>query len=874
MAPHRQITGRVKSQEHTCRLCIKKGNSETRPHNFWTLRNNPATYYPFFWAVCNIVAWRKRELAVLHDRLQYSRKATRAARSQAELRDCGCGVEMRCNTRYLGAAAVALETGITNSRRKNAALAAARGECNAERASRQPDWGRHAAHSYSESSPLKSIDCIGLRLPGLGATMTEMQFISSPEGNTEPRIDMNDKKIFDMPSKQRSCAAVNVPSSCVNKAIHHIQDLEVKMEESVQMYGRIYNLEKDLHTTTDIKSVEEAEQSWLSISTKLKAERSLYRKDIQPLKWKTVSVLQEVIELVTRLENERKAAEEALEIEIARRKKLYQNADELSLWRLEQLPIAVQKEWEEGSEELTEFQCLFKNQNLQLQDAINQLTRIDIANADIQKNIDFMKKYSPLLGEKMSYEGDAMADVIEIYRKTKSGYDVVHEELEQRKLAHQQILDEQEQERIAMANAIRAAKIVLKRLMSELREAEDILNDICSKIKEKEEEILRSRKLLEQLIKKDTQTKADIISWQHKIDRLSAKLASQENENKELRKEYAEELERVNIKKSSKASDLDDLKLRLLNILQKISSTEEENTNLHDENKGFLHKFRESSRRKVAYQAEIRVLQKNIRRLEEHLKKVNKDLYAAELAYDEARTKLEELEQAIVSEKLRYKNLEENIRQQIKDEVSAWKLTQKRLKALNAELEQKKREYEKLEAKILKKLKLLEQQVAEQQAALEKNKEILKENNKKTAFLKKKIQDLDENEARKKEELDDRKNYLQNLLAEIKVKYSDISNQLDEVNEKIEKCQKEIDDLNKQSAAKQKLLDIMEKKLVELREKYNRIKTKELNAQILVDFLHERLDYVEKKVKADNRLFEELLGHRWKHLKDKKVCII
>lgn len=57
----------------------------------------------------------------------------------------------------------------------------------------------------------------------------------------------------------------------------------------------------------------------------------------------------------------------------------------------------------------------------------------------------------------------------------------------------------------------------------------------------------------------------------------------------------------------------------------------------------------------MAYQQEIRVLQKNIRRLEEHLKKVNKDLYAAELAYDEARTKLGELEQTIVSEKLRYK---------------------------------------------------------------------------------------------------------------------------------------------------------------------------------------------------------------------------
>ncbi|XP_066480519.1 coiled-coil domain-containing protein 178 [Tiliqua scincoides] len=702
--------------------------------------------------------------------------------------------------------------------------------------------------------------------------MTEMKFLSSPSNdNTVTPKDMNEKMLFGAPAKQRSCAAVNTPSSCVNKAVHHIQDLEVKMEESFQQYNRLYKLEKILHTASDIKS-EEAEDSWLS--SELKAEQSLYCKDIQPLKWKTVAVLGEVIELVTRLEDERKAAEEALEVEICRRKKLYQNADYLSLWRLQQLPIAVQKEWEDGSQDITEFQCLFKNQTLQLQDAVNQLTRIDIANADIQNNIDFMKKYSPLLGEKMTYEGDAMAEVREIYRKTKSVYDIVHCQLEQTRAAHQQILEEQEQERITMANAIRAAEILLNRLMNELREAENICNDICNKVKEKEAAILQNRKLLEQLIKKDTQIKADIITWHDKIKRLSAKIAEQENENRELRKEYSKSVEEMRSRKSSRNSDLQDLNDRLSNCLQKISEIEDENKYLREENKGFLHKFRESSRRKVAYQAEIRVLQKNIRRLEEHLKKVNKDLYSAELAYEEARSKLEDLEQSIVKEKMRFKNLEDNVKKQIRDEVTAWKLTQKRLRALNAELEEKKREYEKMEAKILKKLRKLEQQVTEQQTALERNKEILKESIKRIAFLNKKIQDLNEKEARIKQELDARKKYLQDLVADIKVKYADISSQLDEVNEKIEKCQKEITNLNAQCEEKQKLLDITERILAELREKYARIKIKEQNAQILVDFLHDRLNYAEKKVKTDSRIFEGLLWNRQKDLKDKKITFI
>lgn len=39
---------------------------------------------------------------------------------------------------------------------------------------------------------------------------------------------------LDSPCKQRSCTAVTTPSACVNKAIHHIQDLEMKMEASFQ----------------------------------------------------------------------------------------------------------------------------------------------------------------------------------------------------------------------------------------------------------------------------------------------------------------------------------------------------------------------------------------------------------------------------------------------------------------------------------------------------------------------------------------------------------------------------------------------------------------------------------------------------------------
>lgn len=45
-------------------------------------------------------------------------------------------------------------------------------------------------------------------------------------------LDTNENISIGIPNIQRSCAAVNTPAACVNKAINQIQDLEVKLEES------------------------------------------------------------------------------------------------------------------------------------------------------------------------------------------------------------------------------------------------------------------------------------------------------------------------------------------------------------------------------------------------------------------------------------------------------------------------------------------------------------------------------------------------------------------------------------------------------------------------------------------------------------------
>ncbi|XP_067323137.1 coiled-coil domain-containing protein 178 [Anolis sagrei] len=704
--------------------------------------------------------------------------------------------------------------------------------------------------------------------------MTDLHlFSSASKNNSQQPEGINEQISLALPSRQRSCAAVNTPSVCVNKAVHHIQDLEAKVEETLQWYDHLY-LSETVPRDIEIRSVEEGEKSWLSVSSELKVEQSSYVKDIQPLKQKTTAVLAEVTELVTRLENDRKDAQEALEFERRRRKKLYLYADSLSLWRLQELPIAVQKEWEKYSEDIAQLQWHFEEKKQQLHDAVNQLTKIDSTNAKILENIDFMKKYSPLLEEKLTYESDSVTEIKKKYEQTKGVYDIVHDKLVNAIAINEELTEECEKKRKSMSEQLQSAEELLNSLRKAIKDTDMLYADLCAKINEKKDAILKQKKHLEELIKQEARTKADVQSWQEKARRLSLKIAEQESENKGLMDEYMEEVKVMENTKTSKDSDIEDLKRKLRRYLQQIKSLEDESKRIYNDNGEFLQKFRDSSRRKIAYQAEIQVLQKNIRRLEEHLKKVTKEFYATEVAFDDAKAKLDDLSQNIAKERTHFKDLQENVNRQIKDEVSAWKLTQKRVKALQADLMKRQKDHDKLQEKIKRKLAELNKLVAEQTELLAKNKEKRTYLMQEIENLKQKIQELDEKEKIIKEDLDAQKNCFQKLLNDIQEKYLDISNQLTKVNENIAKYKKEIEKVTVLNKGTENQVNIVQKSLECLRRKYDKIKSKEQNAQTLVDFLHERLNYVENKIKTDNRIFEGRLWKRQEDLKTKKLSLI
>ncbi|XP_039380755.1 coiled-coil domain-containing protein 178 isoform X7 [Mauremys reevesii] len=655
-----------------------------------------------------------------------------------------------------------------------------------------PQGGQDSSAARERAGPGPALPCRwadSARYKVILATVLEMESLScSSEDGSQPSHGKNKEMLLGYPTRRRSCALVNTPSPCVNKAIHHIQELEVKIESSFQQHDCILEKEKIPCRTLTLKQETEA-------------------------------VLSEVIELIKRLEAEGKEAEEALKREKQRKKKLVMKIDCMSIWRLQQFPIAVQKEHEICTQDISELQWHFDCANRQLQQVKAQVLKIETVNGRIQEDIDFMKKYSPLLEEKLNLEGDAMKDVLLAHGKASKLYYDVYRELLRIQQILKQVTEEAEKERKSMSEKIKYAEIVLKQYQNDLKHSEFLWTELCIKLKETEEKIIKEERHLEELVKQKEEIQEDTKSWNNNVQDLNNKTLAQENENKSLLDACSEVIKVMEDLKTSWGSEQFTLKQMLLNTLQAVDELERENKELERENEEYVQKSRESSRRKITYQSELQIICKNTRKIEEQIRKVNKELYNIEMTYGEGKIKVEELEEKIIREKIRYKNLEENIKKLIRDERGTWQLTQK-LYNLNQ-----------------------------------------------------RMQKLDEQKKQAEQQLEHKKSTVKNQLTDIQEKYSDVTSRLDETTHIIENFQNRIHELNELAETKQRQIETTEKSLIELRENFSAVSCKQEKNQMLIDYLQNELGKYEKRIQHEEKTYGELLWTRQKNLEEMKITL-
>ncbi|XP_055481686.1 coiled-coil domain-containing protein 178 [Psammomys obesus] len=220
------------------------------------------------------------------------------------------------------------------------------------------------------------------------------------------------------PSRRHSCSLVNIPTPCITKIISHIEDVESKIQEHLKQFETSFE-----EWTSAMKD----ELEDVGVSTPEKEGRSEKARDEKcpELKKKMEILLAEAIYLIKSLETDRAEAEQALLQQKSRKKRISTKIDSWSLWKLQELPIAVQKEHESYFKDISELNIHLEDTFKTLRHLEQEKEKLEKANAKIQKDVDYMSQQGPLLELKRKVELDALRkcysekfELLSIQRKT------------------------------------------------------------------------------------------------------------------------------------------------------------------------------------------------------------------------------------------------------------------------------------------------------------------------------------------------------------------------------------------------------------------------------------------------------------------------
>ncbi|CAK7310753.1 Coiled-coil domain-containing protein 178 [Vulpes lagopus] len=266
---------------------------------------------------------------------------------------------------------------------------------------------------------------------------------------------------FSYPSRRQSCTLVNIPAPCVNKMISHIEDLESKIQEHLKWFETSF--EEWSRTST-----QDQKQDW-SVATPVKEVKPEERDEkCQELKQEMETLLSEAIHLIKSLETDRAEAEEALKQQKSRKKNIHMKIDSWSIWRLEEIPLAVQKEHEVYLRDIIELRWHLEDKAYQLKHFEEQKTKLEEANAKLQADIDYMNKHGPLINSKHNKELETLKEfytkkfeVMELYKQVHGELEEALGNVENAKLSAEKIRHDMEEDIRGHETSIEAYKSVI-----------------------------------------------------------------------------------------------------------------------------------------------------------------------------------------------------------------------------------------------------------------------------------------------------------------------------------------------------------------------------------------------------------------------------
>nr|BAC86407.1 unnamed protein product [Homo sapiens] len=496
-------------------------------------------------------------------------------------------------------------------------------------------------------------------------------FHESKMTNTE---GVNKGIYFSYPCRRHSCAVVNIPAPCVNKMISHIQDVESKIQEHLKRFETSFEEWSRTSSTKDLK------EDW-SVTTPVKEVKPGEKRDEKcpELKQEMETLLSEAIRLIKSLETDRADAEEALKQQRSRKNMINMKIDSWSVWKLQELPLAVQKEHEAYLSDVIELQWHLEDKANQLQHFEKQKTELEEANAKIQADIDYMNEHGPLLDSKQNQELQDLKnhykkkmEVMDLHRKVNEELEEALEACENARLKAQQIKEEIDKDIYQDEKTIEAYKREIYQLNSLFDHYSSSVINVNTNIEEEEEEVTEA-------IRETKSSKNELHSLSKMLedlrrvyDQLTWKQKSHENQYLEAVNDFYAAKKTWDIELSDVAKDFSAISLACTKLT-------EDNKKLEIDINKITEKTNESIRKKSKYESEIKYLTIMKLKNDKHLKNIYKEAYRIGTLFHLTKHKTDEMEDKIAEVRRKFKGREEFLKKLTQGEVAAGMVLQKKL---------------------------------------------------------------------------------------------------------------------------------------------------------------------------------------------------
>ncbi|XP_048030085.1 coiled-coil domain-containing protein 178 [Megalobrama amblycephala] len=605
-------------------------------------------------------------------------------------------------------------------------------------------------------------------------------------------------------SRRRSCALVNTPTPCVNKAVCHIQELQTKLEKWGQQGDNAQHETAHENNHSIIWKCVSTEDKNAVGSTKLQIEGMGFCEQesgvLTSLWMGATDVLMEVMSLIERLELDRREAEKALQEEKEKAKKILKRLESLCLWKQNEFPIAMQKEREACSTDIAELTWQLKMRRDQLPQVRDRLTHTEVLNRRLKEDIDFMRKHGPLVHERLQLESEIMKQIQTAQSETNETFSNISHKLKSLQEEFKQEEFRADIENEQMNNEMKMIENQLSGKLSELRQLQSQCEVFHRNIKESVEKLtLRDGQIIA-LVKETQGFERQETDLNDEVRTLKAEIGDKEEIlmlKKEEIMQLQNQIQTSKLESDEKVSELDAVSSQKRRVL----------STLRDKNQELILEMEDFKR--MTYQSEQAVKQLlmdhehillKISASEKQWKPLKDELERVSAEHSDTKAKLDQLERQTFLEDLRNRKQVDNLKTLVMTEMTTLDILEGNLDVETDEYNREKTDCERVKGELQKKYEGAFSTTSQLETEVEQMRQTYTEKSETIEKLKAKINDLQTAHRSLSDDFEENKKHHQECLNSVKerlsvvlLRYEEISNQIKELDLKSEELKQESD---------------------------------------------------------------------------------